>query len=149
MNSVLEEFDPHLSVGALLRTTYGWVLDDTLTALTDNGYADLKVKHMRVLFLFRGTSLRPVDAASALGQSRQATAYIIESLEERGYLERTPGTEGRKRPTVSLTLRGEAAVEVMIKAGYELSARLKDQLGEENFAIFLKVLQKLAGPNAT
>jgi DNA-binding MarR family transcriptional regulator len=63
-----------------------------------------------------------------LGISKQATSQLIDTMAVRGYLERTPDAEDRRRMVLTLTPRGEAAATVSwqaaTRADEELAARL-------------------------
>ncbi len=49
------------------------------------------------------------DAVASLGLSKQAASQLIDTLVVRGYLERRPDSEDRRRMSVRLTDRGRAA----------------------------------------
>ena len=58
------------------------------------------------------------DLVRQLGVSKQAASQLIDTLVVRGYLERRPDPEDRRRITVEATERGRAAAEA-IAAGVE------------------------------
>ncbi len=74
------------------------------------------------------------ELAERAGMSRQAMAYLIAELEERGYLERRPDPfDGRAR-LVDLTERGEEAITTIRSSVKRLEREWEDQLEGSRFA---------------
>jgi DNA-binding MarR family transcriptional regulator len=128
-------FDPDSVVlPALLRyarTTYGGAMR---TALVEAGYDDIP---RNGLYVIGGLALGAGDAPLSvlvedLGVSKQSAGQLIDTLVLRGYLERTMDTEDRRKLTVTLTARGQAAAAAQAAARQRIDAALLAQIGPEN-----------------
>lgn len=98
-----------VSMPALLgaaRRVYG---DAIRANLATAGFDDMPRRGSFVLGAVanRGASL--ADAVAGLGTSKQAASQLVDALVMRGYLEREPDPEDRRRVRVTLTDRGRAA----------------------------------------
>jgi DNA-binding MarR family transcriptional regulator len=61
--------------------------------------------------------------------SKQAAGQLVDTLVLRGYLERTPDAEDRRRLTISLTPRGDAAAAVARRAIASVDAAVQEHVG--------------------
>ena len=62
----------------------------------------------------------------------------------RGYLERVPNSEDRRKLTVTLTERGRAAAAVQAAAREQIDAELAAAVGQEDISRTRRTLAKLA-----
>jgi len=115
-----------VSMPALLRharTTYGTAMR---TALEKAGYDDIPKNGLYViggLALQSGT--HPLGKLiDELRLSKQAAGQLVDALVERGYLEREVDKEDRRKLTVGLTRRGQAAAKVQAAAVARVDAKL-------------------------
>ena len=69
-----------------------------------------------------------------LGISKQAAGQLVDTLVGRGYLERRPDPDDRRRLTVALTPRGELAASAGREAVERVDARLAEQVGADDVA---------------
>jgi DNA-binding MarR family transcriptional regulator len=107
-----------VSTPALLRASRGAYGRAIRTQLTAAGLDDLPPNGAYVVggIVTHGGSAG--DLVRQLGVSKQAASQLIDTLVVRGYLERRPDPEDRRRITVEATERGRAAAEA-IAAGVE------------------------------
>ena len=66
--------------------------------------------------------------------SKQAGGQLVDSLVVRGYLERSPDPEDRRRMTVALTDRGRVAADAARQAVEAIDAELIARVGAEPVA---------------
>jgi len=66
-----------------------------------------------------------------LGVSKQAAGQLVDTLVARGYLDRTPDPEDRRRLTITLTERGRHAAEASQAAVAKVEADLLAEVGPE------------------
>ncbi|HEY7917509.1 MAG TPA: MarR family transcriptional regulator [Acidimicrobiales bacterium] len=66
-----------------------------------------------------------------LGVSKQAAGQLVDTLVLRGYLERSPDPDDRRRLTVTLTDRGRLAADASRRAVWTVDAELTARLGDE------------------
>lgn len=109
---------PGLLRGA--RHAYGTVIRE---AFADAGFEDIPRNGAFVLARVYGGS-EPSALARALGISKQAVSQLIDTMVMRGYLERTPDPEDRRRMLLTLTPRGEEAATV----GWQAATGVDDEL---------------------
>jgi DNA-binding MarR family transcriptional regulator len=76
--------------------------------------------------------------------SKQAAGQLVDSLVTRGYLDRAPDPEDRRRLTITLTERGQAAAEVIRSAVQQVDAGLVRRVGPEYVAHTRATLAALA-----
>src|ERR1700761_5855278 len=89
------------------RATYGRAMR---RALAEAGYDDIPRNGLYVIGgLALGAGGVPLGQLVAeLGVSKQGAGQLVDTLVLRGYLERTPDADDRRKLTVSLTERGRA-----------------------------------------
>lgn len=113
------------------RNTYGAAMRQ---ALADAGYDDIPGNG---LYVIGGLALNREDIP--LGQlirelriSKQAAGQLVDTLVTRGYLERSPDKDDRRKLTVALTERGRAAAEAQHAAREKVDADLLAKVGPED-----------------
>ena len=134
-----------VSIPALLRharTTYGTAMR---AAQAEVGCGDLPRNGSYVLgAVARGGS--PLGTIiDDLGVSKQAAGQLVDTLVTRGYLDRSPDPDDRRRMTVSLTERGRAAAAAGREAVARVDGLLADQVGPELVAHTRATLAALIG----
>jgi len=85
------------------------------------------------------------DIIASLGVSKQAAGQLVDTLVVRGYLERSPDPDDRRRMTVDLTDRGRTAAEATWTAVNEVDTALADRVGADAVAITRSTLVALIG----
>jgi DNA-binding MarR family transcriptional regulator len=78
-----------------------------------------------------------------LGVSKQAAGQLVDTLVVRGYLDRAPDPDDRRRMTVSLTERGQLAASASRSAIEQVDARAEARVGSERMAEARAVLGAL------
>ncbi len=110
------------------RTTYGAAMRGALSAA---GYEDVPGNGLYViggLALGEGSVLL-AELIRQLRVSKQAAGQLVDTLVARGYLERAPDAQDRRRLRITLTERGRAAARVQAGARAEIDARLLARVG--------------------
>jgi len=133
-----------VSLPALLRAarrTYGTAIR---AALDDAGLADLPREGPFVIgaLLRIGPQLGRIIAA--LGVSKQAAGQLIDALVQRGYLERDPDPDDRRRFVLALTPRGRTAARALRSAIARVDAELERRVGAPDMRCTRRTLQALA-----
>jgi DNA-binding MarR family transcriptional regulator len=88
------------------RLTYASAIH---SAFANAGFDDMPRAGARVIgrIAVGGTGVN--DVAAVYGVSKQAASQLVDTLVARGYVERSPDENDRRRMVVALTERGEAA----------------------------------------
>jgi DNA-binding MarR family transcriptional regulator len=113
------------------RNTYGLAMR---RALAEAGYDDIPGNG---LYVIGGLALNRADIP--LGQlilelrlSKQAAGQLVDTLVTRGYVDRGPDKEDRRKLMVALTERGRAAAAIQAAARERVDAELLALVGEDN-----------------
>lgn len=79
-------------------------------SLLHEGEEQITVPQFRVLDMIYNRIDKPAQIAGMLDITPPAVTTLLERLEEKGYLRRTPGREDRRRVKLALTPKGERLV---------------------------------------
>jgi DNA-binding MarR family transcriptional regulator len=105
----------------MARKAYG---NEVSAAFADGDFDDVPRNGAYVLArVWEDSSCFP-RLTRELGISKQAASQLIDTMAMRGYLERTPDAEDRRRMLLTLTPRGEAAAT----AGWQACCRVDEEL---------------------
>jgi DNA-binding MarR family transcriptional regulator len=111
------------------RTTYGSAMR---RALDEVGCGDVPRNGIYVLGAIARTGSPLAEIIAELGVSKQAAGQLVDTLVIRGYLDRSPDTEDRRRMTVTLTDRGRVAASAARSAAERVDAALLARVGPEH-----------------
>ena len=126
------------------RTTYGRAMRQALAQ------ADCDDVPRNGIYVIGGMALGaggvPLgQLVKELGVSKQAAGQLVDTLVLRGYLERTPDADDRRKLTVTLTPRGQAAAAAQAKARERIDADLLARVGEKHVKATRATLAALIG----
>lgn len=95
-------------LGALLRTSYRALMENFEPGLAAAGYSDVRLSHTPVLqpLSLRREGMRASELAALAGMTKPSIGYLIDYLEERGYVDRVPHPFDKRAQLVRLTARG-------------------------------------------
>jgi DNA-binding MarR family transcriptional regulator len=126
------------------RTTYGRAMR---RALAQAGCDDVPKNGLYVIGgLAMGAGGVPLSVlVRDLDVSKQAAGQLVDTLVLRGYLERAPDPEDRRRLTVTLTPRGQAAAAAQATARDRIDAELLARVGEKHVKATRATLAALIG----
>jgi DNA-binding MarR family transcriptional regulator len=122
-----------ISIPALLRAAREVYIQSIREHLGSEGYDDLPRNGPFVLGGMANRGAPAAEMTKGLGVTRQAASQLIDTLVVRGYLTRDVDQADRRRITITLTPRGQAAGQA-VRAGVqavdsELATRISgDQL---------------------
>jgi DNA-binding MarR family transcriptional regulator len=123
-----------IALPALLRaarTTYGSAIR---AALVEIGCGDVPRNGAFVLGGIARTGAALGDVIRGLGVSKQAGGQVVDTLVVRGYLDRSPDPDDRRRMTLGLTERGRVAAAATRAAIDGVDAELLARVGAEPVA---------------
>jgi DNA-binding MarR family transcriptional regulator len=133
-----------IAIPALLRAARGAYAQAIRSRLAGAGFGDMPSSGPFVLGGMANRGGTAGDLVRALRVSKQAAGQLIDSLVLRGYLERRPDPDDRRRMLLELTERGRAAAEE-VRAGVEaVDEDLARRLGSRGMAAFAAGLLALA-----
>jgi DNA-binding MarR family transcriptional regulator len=108
---------------------------DILALCEDSVYREygLTTEQFTVLAAVKGSggSLRPTDLASLMERSPNSVSMLVDRMVKAGLVRRTRDRSDRRVVNVSLTAKGENAVEPAAPAGWELIQKILSPLSHE------------------
>ena len=113
------------------RAAYGSAIRQ---ALADVGCDDMPRNGSFVIAAIARSGAPLSEIIKGLGVSKQAAGQVVDTLVTRGYLDRSPDPEDRRRLTVTLTERGRAAAVVIRSVIDRVDAGLAERVGAEHVA---------------
>jgi len=141
---VTEAWFDDVGIPALLRAarrTYGVAVR---AALADAGCDDMPRNGSYVVGAIDRTGAPLSQIITELGVSKQAAGQLVDTLVARGYLDRSPDPDDRRRLTITLTERGHAAAATIRAAVEQVDAGLLDAVGADYVAHTRATLGALA-----
>lgn len=120
---------PDPNVAILLREPFLAFIAELLRRLHDAGYDDLRVSHLVVFQHIDPAGSRITDLAAKAQMTKPSMAYLVEYLEQAGYMERLPDPSDGRARLIQLTARGwqqvEDALDIIADMEAELAAALR------------------------
>jgi DNA-binding MarR family transcriptional regulator len=123
-----------LVLPALLRAARGSYGKAIRARLADEGFADVPRNGPFVLGGMVNQGVSAGDLVRQLGVSKQAASQLIDTLVVRGYLDRRPDPDDRRRVTLEATERGRAAAVTVRAAVVSVDEALAGLLTAEQLA---------------
>jgi len=116
------------NLGILLRDPFQEVVRRVSVGLAEAGFDDLRPAHTAVFQHIEAAGSRLTDLAERAQITKQSMGYLIDHLEQCGYLERRPDPSDRRAALISLTDRGweqvRAALRIIAAVEEEWAAEL-------------------------
>jgi DNA-binding MarR family transcriptional regulator len=132
------------NVGILLRGPYQEVVERVSAGMAEAGFDDLRPAHSVVFQHIKAEGSRLTDLAERAQITKQSMGYLVDYLEERGYLERRPDPTDRRAALVCLTERGWAQVRAALAIIAALEAEWTRALGKKRMEQLRELLTELA-----
>jgi DNA-binding MarR family transcriptional regulator len=112
----------------LARRAYG---NAVRAALAESGFDDMPRNGAYLLARVHDGRYAVADLIRGLGISKQAVSQLVDTMVTRGYLERKPDADDRRRMQLTLTPRGEAAATVSWQAATRTDEELERRLSAD------------------
>lgn len=125
--------DPEWMLGALLRTAYRELMAGFEPGLAAAGYGDVRLSHTPVLqpLSLHHEGMRASELATLAGMTKPSIGYLIDSLEQCGYVERVADPSDRRALLVRLTPRGWQMSQTGRRLVRQAEARWADLIGDQ------------------
>ncbi len=115
----------------LARRAYG---NAVRAALAESGFDDMPRNGAYLLARVYDGRYAAADLTRGLGISKQAVSQLVDTMVTRGYIERKPDTDDRRRMQLALTQRGAAAGTVSWQAATRTDEELERRLSADGVA---------------
>jgi len=129
------------NLGILLRDPFQEVVRRVGVGLADAGFDDLRPAHTAVFQHIDAGGSRLTELAERAQITKQSMGYLVDYLEQRGYLERHPDPSDRRAALISLTDRGWEQV----RAALRIIAAIEEEWGSRLGQPRMQQLRELLG----
>jgi DNA-binding MarR family transcriptional regulator len=129
------------NVGILLREPFQEVVRRVSVGLVEAGFDDVRPAHTAVFQHIEAGGSRLTDLAERAQITKQSMGYLVDHLEQRGYLERRPDPSDRRAVLISLTDRGWEQV----RASLRIIATIEEEWASGLGQLRMQQLRELLG----
>lgn len=144
-----ESRDERPNIGILLRVPFQELVSRISEGLAEAGFDDIRPAHTPVFQHIKAEGSRLTELAERAQLTKQSMSYLVDYLEQRGYVERQTDPTDRRANLVVLTERGwaetRAALNIIAAVEQDWASRLGKRRMEALRAL-LTDLGRTAGP---
>ena len=133
-----------LTTPALMRSARGAYAQSIRAQLHQAGIDDLPRNGAFILAGIDASGGPRHDLPSELGVTKQAVSQVIDILVNRGYLDREPDPDDRRRVRLELSDRGKDAVAAVLRGVEAVDRRLEEVVSPEQVSALRSALGALA-----
>lgn len=120
-------------MGVLLRTPHHAVASRIHRGLLARGFDDLQPAHLAVFQNIEAEGSRTTQLAAKAQITKQSMGYLVDHLEERGYVRRELDPLDGRAKLVRMTERGWQVMDAAFAIVDDLEAEWAAQLGEQRY----------------
>jgi DNA-binding MarR family transcriptional regulator len=131
------------NLGILLRAPFQEVVRRVSAELAEAGFDDLRPAHTAVFQHIAPDGSRLTDLAERAQITKQSMGYLVDYLEQRGYLERRPDPSDRRAALVCLTDRGWAQIHAAMAIIRTVEQEWTHALGTQRMRQLRELLTEL------
>jgi DNA-binding MarR family transcriptional regulator len=131
------------NLGILLRALSQDVVQRVSVGLAEAGFGDVRPAHTAVFQHIDADGTRLTDLAESAQITKQSMGYLVDYLEERGYLERRPDPTDRRVALIALTDRGWEQVGEALKIIAGVEQEWARRLGKRRLQQLRELLTEL------
>lgn len=118
-------------LGTLMRTGYHRTMEYVQARLEQLGFDDVRPAHMAIFQNLGAEGARIGELAERAKLTNQSVGYLVDYLEEHGYVERRPDPTNRRATLVCFTERGWDEADACAKILDQLDEELTTRMGAE------------------
>lgn len=131
------------NLAQLLRIPFQALVVELHERLAAAGYGDIRPIHTLIFAFVTKEGLRLHELVERTQSTKQNINYLVNALEEMGYVERIPDPSDGRGKIVRLTEQGEANSQTGQAIIQEIEQEWAKELGEETMAQLRKSLEQL------
>jgi DNA-binding MarR family transcriptional regulator len=139
----MEPHDEGFLIGSLLALPFQALTYRVYASYVAAGFDDLRPVHMVVFQHLPPAGCRVTELAGRARMTKQAMGYLVDALEERGYLQRVPDPTDGRAQLVRRTERGWEVNRTARRVVSQVQTEWAHQLGEERMSQLLERLRDL------
>jgi len=133
------------NIGILLRDLLQEVVRRVSAGMSEAGFEDIRPAHTAVFQHIEADGSRLTDLAERAQITKQSMGYLVDYLEERGYLERRPDPNDRRVALICLTDRGWAQIRAALSIITAIEHDWSRRIGKRRLQELRDILSEL-GP---
>lgn len=144
-----ESRDERPNIGILLRVPFQEIVTRISEGLAEAGFDDVRPAHTPVFQHIKAEGSRLTELAERAQLTKQSMGYLVDYLEQRGYVERQADPADRRASLIVLTERGWAQVRAALKIIAAIEQDWAGRLGArrvEELRVLLTDLGRTAEP---
>jgi DNA-binding MarR family transcriptional regulator len=122
-----------MQMGLLLKLPYLAVEGHLTRRLHEQGFAELRPAHYAVFQALMPQGSRLTDLAARAGMTKQSMGYLVDYLEENGYLRRIPDPADQRAQLICVTHRAKKLDEAVEAVLEELHESWAERMGRAKF----------------
>jgi DNA-binding MarR family transcriptional regulator len=130
-------------IGSLVAAVAAELEQRVLEGYQAAGFTDIRAAHAHIFRLLPPEGCRVTELAERAYSSKQATSYLVDYLEEHGYVERVPDPKDGRAQIVRRTERGWELNRTTRQLVQQVQNEWAQQLGEERMAVMIESLRRL------
>jgi DNA-binding MarR family transcriptional regulator len=131
------------NIAELLHGPFQILVDELHEGLAEAGYPDIRPAHGNVFGYISKEGSRLTELAERAQLTKQTMGYLVDYLEERGYVKRKPDPGDKRAKIVRLTDEGRELVVVAREIMGRIEARWTELLGEDLMGQLRELLREL------
>jgi DNA-binding MarR family transcriptional regulator len=131
------------NIAELLHGPFQILVDELHEGLAEAGYPDIRPAHGNVFGYIHKEGSRLTELAERAQLTKQTMGYLVDYLEERGYVKRGPDPGDKRAKIVRLTDEGRELVGVAREIMGGIEARWAELLGKERMEQLRELLKEL------
>jgi DNA-binding MarR family transcriptional regulator len=138
-----------LNLAQLFRIPFQSLVVELHNRLAEEGFADIRPPHTSVFAHIGLEGIRLTDLAERSQLTKQLMNYLVNYLDDRGYVFRTPDPVDRRAKIIRLTERGEQALRAGSRIIRDIEMEWMSRIGEKNMELLrgkLELLVAEVGP---
>ncbi len=141
--SKIENFTNN-ALGRLVGLSYFSILRIFARELK-NASLDITVEQSRLLFtLFIQDNRTQQEIADFLIQEKSSTSRLIDSLEQKGYVQRWPDKQDERQKRIILTPKAREIEPICLQCAQRAQSNIQEHFSHEEWANLLTTLRKLS-----
>jgi DNA-binding MarR family transcriptional regulator len=130
-------------IGSLVSAVAAELERHVLAGYHDAGFTDIRAVHAHIFRLLPPEGCRITELAERAYSSKQAIGYLVEYLEDHGYVERVPDPNDGRAQIVRRTERGWEVNRTARYLVQQIQTEWAQQLGEKRMASMIESLRTL------
>lgn len=132
-----------MNIGILLRIPFQNLVERIHGDLAKNGFEDVRPAHGNVFQFIGKDGARITVMAEKAQMTKQSMSYLVEYLEDRGYIERKADPIDKRAVIFCLTAKGWKTVKVAEQSIKNVQGEWRQKLGARKFDQMAAALAEL------